>query len=158
MRVVAKRSAELAALHAEIFGSRSANALQTATSRKVVESGDRDGLRTTDYTDDEVIRSACRAANGENFFRLYRGDWQSTYSSQSQADLALCAMLSFWTQSDVDRIDRLFRRSGLMRGKWNRRDYRDRTIQRAIESTSQNCQTHVDVQCGALPVQLESLM
>jgi putative DNA primase/helicase len=102
MKAVADRTAELAALHAEIFGSRSADTLQTATTRKPVGSDDRDSSRATDYRDDAVIRSACRAANGENFSRLYRGDWQSTYSSQSQADLALCAMLSFWTQGGAD--------------------------------------------------------
>ena len=157
MKAIADRTAALAALHDEIFGSSAAERLRAARG-KAADEDTQDRLLSTDYADDQVIETACRSTTGERFRRLYNGDWQSNYSSQSQADLALCVMLSFWTQGDARRIDRLFRRSGLMRSKWTRRDYRERTIQRAIESTSQNYQTHVDVQCGALPVQLESLM
>ncbi len=39
------------------------------------------------------------------------------YTSQSEADLALCNFLAFWTGGDAARIDRLFRRSGLYRPK-----------------------------------------
>jgi primase-polymerase (primpol)-like protein len=39
--------------------------------------------------------------------------------------------LSFWTQ-DVDQLDRLFRRSALYRPKWERSDYRERTIGKAL--------------------------
>src|SRR5262249_17659028 len=52
----------------------------------------------------------------------------------SEADEALCFMLAFWTGGDAARIDDLFRRSGLMRPKWEQRqDYRDRTIGKALE-------------------------
>jgi hypothetical protein len=56
------------------------------------------------------------------------------YPSASEADLAFCAYLAFWTQ-DIEQIDRLYRRSGLMREKWGREDYRERTIQLAIDTT-----------------------
>ena len=47
----------------------------------------------------------------------------------SSADAALCQHLAFWTGKDCERIDRLFRRSGLYRDKWeDRPDYRERTI------------------------------
>ena len=52
----------------------------------------------------------------------------------SSADAALCQHLAFWTGRDCERMDRLFRCSGLYREKWeNRPDYRDRTITRAAE-------------------------
>jgi hypothetical protein len=70
--------------------------------------------------DDELIRRACGAENGEKFSRLWDGD-VSGYPSPSEADLALCGMLAFWTGGDAERIDRLFRRSGLLRGKWDER-------------------------------------
>jgi primase-polymerase (primpol)-like protein len=44
----------------------------------------------------------------------------SRYPSQSEADMGLCFYLAFWTGGDPDRMDRLFRDSGLMRGKWDR--------------------------------------
>ena len=67
-------------------------------------------------------------------------EWDTTgYQSKSEADIALCNMLAFWTNRDVERIDRLFRASGLMRDKWDRRQsgstYGALTIQNAVNST-----------------------
>jgi primase-polymerase (primpol)-like protein len=53
----------------------------------------------------------------------------------SEADAALCSMLAFWTGRDPQRIDNLFRQSGLCREKWTRReDYRRRTIEHALRN------------------------
>jgi putative DNA primase/helicase len=94
--------------------------------------------KPVDVDDQELLERARRAENGAKFSRLYDdGDWQAGYSSQSEADLALCNMLSFWTGRDAGRIDHLFRRSGLMRGKWLRGDYRERTIGAAIAATKE---------------------
>jgi putative DNA primase/helicase len=158
MRPIAERILELAELHAQVFGSRSATVSPAVTTPPAKDGDDRDMLRTAGCTDDELIDIARRAANGDRFSRLYVGEWRSTYESQSQADLALCGMLSFWTQGDAHRIDGLFRRSGLMRPKWDRRDYRERTIERAILSTSPSYQLRVDLQCEAMVVRLESVM
>jgi DNA-binding MarR family transcriptional regulator len=71
--------------------------------------------------DEALLEKARRARNGAAFEALWRGDWRSLgYPSQSEADLALCGRLAFWTAGDAERIDRLFRRSGLMRPKWER--------------------------------------
>lgn len=67
-------------------------------------------------SDDEVIRRASAAANGAKFARLFAGD---AGDDSSSADAALVALLAFWTQ-DAAQVDRLFRRSGLMREKWDR--------------------------------------
>ena len=60
------------------------------------------------------------------------------YSSQSEADMALCSHLAFWTEKDPAQIDRLFRQSGLMRDKWDRPQagttYGAITIQKAIDN------------------------
>lgn len=86
-----------------------------------------------DIADQELLAKACSAANGEKFKRLYyRGDTRG-YASHSEADLALCGTLAFWTGRDAERIDRLFRASALMRPeKWSRAGYRDKTLRRAI--------------------------
>ena len=81
--------------------------------------------------DADLIRRALAARNGDRFGRLWSGD-QAGYCSQSHADLALCWHLAFWTGHDPDRIDRLFRQSGLCRPKWDRPDYRRNTIARAV--------------------------
>ena len=81
-------------------------------------------------TDEELLSRAMKAANGEKFKVLWEGD-TTGYQSQSEADLALCCLLGFWTQGDGDRIDALFRQSALSRKKWLNRDYRERTIRQA---------------------------
>jgi len=88
--------------------------------------------------DDELIERAKEAANGEKFQRLWRGD-TSGYPSHSEADMALCCLLAFWTSGDPQRVDRLFRASGLMRDKWDEVHYADgatygeRTVKRACK-------------------------
>lgn len=86
--------------------------------------------------DAELLEKAKNAANGDKFQRLWNGD-TSDYPSHSEADQALCMMLAFWTGGDPQRIERLFARSGLVRGKWRERlDYRERTIQTALQHCS----------------------
>lgn len=50
----------------------------------------------------------------------------------SSADAALCQHLAFWTGKDCERIDRLFRMSGLYREKWERDNYRQNTVLHAM--------------------------
>ena len=52
----------------------------------------------------------------------------------SQKDLSLCNKLAFYCGRDADKMDRFFRMSPLMRDKWERKDYRQRTINTAILS------------------------
>jgi len=71
--------------------------------------------------DTQVIDKARNCKTGGLFQLLYSGAWQGAYSSQSEADLALCNQLAFWTGKDEMQMDRLFRQSGLMRPKWDER-------------------------------------
>jgi hypothetical protein len=89
-----------------------------------------------DLTDDELVRKASSASNGERFARLWSGD-TGGHGSHSEADLALCGMLAFWTGGDANRIDALFRRSGLYREKWERAGYRDATISEALKGKTE---------------------
>jgi putative DNA primase/helicase len=84
-------------------------------------------------TDDEIVARAMEARNGEKFARLWAGD-TTGYTSNSEADLALCGMLAFYAGPDPERVERLFNRSGLAeRKKWKtRKDYRMRTVRKAI--------------------------
>ena len=68
--------------------------------------------------DDEIIERARDANNGAKFSSLFDAGSTAGYPSHSEADAALCALLAFWTR-DAYQIDRLFRRSGLMRDKWD---------------------------------------
>ena len=89
-------------------------------------------------TDEEVMEKA-RSAKDDLFTDLYDGNWKGRYESQSEADMALCLKLAFWTNKDAEQVDRLFRASKLMRQKWDeshRSDgttYGQETIAKAIE-------------------------
>jgi putative DNA primase/helicase len=87
-------------------------------------------------SDDDIIKKAIAAKNGHTFEQLWLGNWKGYYESQSQADQAFCNMLAFWCQKDKEMMDRIFRRSGLMRPKWNERrgqsTYGEVTIVEAI--------------------------
>ncbi len=119
------RQTELLALHDQLFGGRNTpNAEKhSAPSSPLVVS------------EDELITKARQAQNGSKFERLWTGQWEGDYPSQSEADLALCCLLAFWTRKDRSRIDALFRRSGMMRKKWLREDYREDTMVKAIAMT-----------------------
>lgn len=89
------------------------------------------------FEDQKLIEIAIKSQNGGKFGDLYAGNWQNYYKSQSEADIALCNMLAFWTACDFEQMDRIFRTSGLMRNKWNEmhgiNTYGDMTITKAID-------------------------
>lgn len=90
--------------------------------------------------DAELIEQAKASKNGVLFDMLYGGFWEGVYSSQSEADLALCNMLAFWAGCNGGVMDRIFRASGLMRSKWDERHgaktYGAITIEKAIAGCS----------------------
>lgn len=86
-------------------------------------------------TEQDIIEKALTANDGGKFRKLWNGDW-SDYTSQSEADMALCCKLAFWVDKDPNKIDSMFRQSGLMRDKWDREDYRDKTLKRALATSS----------------------
>ena len=76
----------------------------------------------TNIPNDETILSVMfRSKNGMKMRDIFeRGEWRKHgYESQSQADLALAGSLMFFCCNDKERADRLFRRSDLMRDKWD---------------------------------------
>ena len=83
------------------------------------------------HTDEWIVE---HAMNQQKFRDLYMGRWGYPYNSQSEADLALCSILAFWSDCDPDQMDSIFRSSGLFRKKWERADYRNKTINKAIRN------------------------
>jgi putative DNA primase/helicase len=125
---IESRQRELDALYDQLFAE--PHRANSNTNSK----GHRNGSRPDSLSDREMIDKAMAATNGAKFKTLWNGD-TSDYASPSEADLALCTMLAFWTGKDETRIDALFRQSRLMRLKWERSDYRDDTIAKAIDRT-----------------------
>lgn len=115
------RPQELLEWHREVFGDPPEKRQNGHVQRSPVQLADAD-----------LLLKARSSEHGAEFWALWNGDY-SAYGSQSEADLALVNYLAFWTGPDPARIDQLFRSSGLMREKWDRQDYRDRTIDKALE-------------------------
>jgi primase-polymerase (primpol)-like protein len=106
-RTIEERTAALAVLHARLFPAPAASPRRTVVRSSVAVEDDA-----------TLLARAHGARNGNKFAALWRGD-TAGYPSHSEADLALCSLLAFWTGGDAARIDHLFRASGLMRPKWD---------------------------------------
>ena len=130
-RKIERRADVISRLHSRFFASSQSSC--SATIRTV---------RTTIDNDDALIEKACSAENGEKFQRLWEGEWKDDHESQSHADIAFCGLLAFWTGCDKERMDSLFRRSGLFRPKWdekhfaNGETYGEHTIGVAVENNA----------------------
>ena len=121
---VEDRHEELAALYRETFGETSGDGPGGTLAEPV----------SSPMDDDEILERCRRAGNAEKFSILFDDGDADRYhgGDHSAADLALVMILSLYTQ-DPEQVDRLFRRSGLVREKWTSRpDYRERTIRKAL--------------------------
>lgn len=88
---------------------------------------------------DEIITKMFASDSGVKIKHLMDGEYD--YNSQSEADIALCNYLAFWTNKDAAKMDTIFRQSKLMRDKWDKKDgattYGQRTINKAIADTTE---------------------
>jgi primase-polymerase (primpol)-like protein len=131
------RQAELDAVYRELFGEETTP--PKSPKRVPGYPGARACVVDTVGGDEDVLAKARAAGSGPLFCELLAGQWQNNprYPSQSEADLAFCGMLAYWTDGNGAQMDRLFRQSGLMRPKWDepRRQstYGQDTIQKALE-------------------------
>lgn len=87
-------------------------------------------------------------ANASVLARVYPAYDGNGGFDHSSADAALLSHLAFWTGRDMARMDRLFRRSGLMRDKYrDREDYRRDSIGGAVRM----CKKVYDVPAKTMP-------
>jgi len=122
------RQAELESVHRSIFGEPQARARAS-----------QGGAEPANLLDAEIVRRAgeMKKGAGAKFKKLWAGDTSGQGKDHSRADLALCGYLAFWCGPNEDRIAELFRQSGLFRSKWNRDDYRARTIGMALKGRTE---------------------
>lgn len=90
--------------------------------------------RSEDLSDSELWERMFSSEHGREIQALYNGDISGHDNDDSRADLAMCSILVWWTHGDAGRVDRMFRQSGLYRDKWERSDYREWTIGRAMNN------------------------
>ena len=142
---VARRQDALVAIHREYVQITDSDTASESGQRGATDehsSSNGAGEVDVDLEDEELLEKATNASNGEKFERLWNGNTVG-YDSQSEADMALCYLLAFWTGGEHTRVDQLFRQSGLLREKWDEVHYADgstygeKTIERAIANTSE---------------------
>jgi hypothetical protein len=81
---------------------------------------------------DEYIIQCCRdSGSSDRFVALWNGS-NASFISASEADLSMLNILARFTQDPI-QLDRIFRLSKRARGKWDRVDYRERTMGKAIK-------------------------
>lgn len=105
------------------------------TNNKVVNISKKGSSKNRHLTNEQVIRLCSENEKwGSNFTKLFGECDTSKYNfDDSSADQALCNYLANMTQNP-EQIDELFRMSSLYRDKWERSDYREGTISKAIQS------------------------
>jgi len=98
--------------------------------------------RGSNLDDNQLIDKMLESQNGDKILRLLDGD-TSDYNSHSEADLAISNYFAFYTGKNESQMDRMFRQTGLMRDKWDKkhssdgRTYGQATIEKAIASTGE---------------------
>jgi hypothetical protein len=133
---VERRQDQFAAVYLRLYAARFENA-KLATARRVKARETKEAA-PIGIEDQEVVDLCLTAKNKAKFARLYRDGNLNDYGDDwSRADMALVQMLAFWVGDDSERIDRIFRSSRLYRDKWDRDDYRNRTIDKAIARTDE---------------------
>ena len=69
-------------------------------------------------TNSTIIEELFNKKNGAKLKSLWHGQYQQYgYESQSEADLALCKILSHHFDGNLIKVDRFFRQSGTLPGK-----------------------------------------
>lgn len=72
-------------------------------------------------SEEEIIRMALNCKTGERFYKFLFGGWENDYNSDfSKADFGFLNDLAFWCNRDPHMMDSIYRKSKLMRDKWDR--------------------------------------
>ena len=83
---------------------------------------------------DNIIQALRSQKNGDKFSRLFDYGEMENCTDHSKLDIVLCALIALRTKDDKELLDAVFRKSALYReDKWEREDYREETIIKAIE-------------------------
>lgn len=81
---------------------------------------------------DLIISSAARGTSGAITFCDLHNNGSPDGTDYSGNELAYFNSLAFYTGNNAAQMDRIYRSGAMMRDKWNREDYRQRTLDKAM--------------------------
>jgi hypothetical protein len=147
-RAIESRQAEIDRVYPMLFKN---------TGERIMESGGADRRGVGDVQG--ILDKAFTSDKGAEIRALMSGNWEG-FPSQSEADLRLCTHLAFWLNRDPALMDQVFRSSGLIREKWERKIgkavYGQATIQKAISAIHQSHAEFKDRKAAELSTGTES--
>jgi putative DNA primase/helicase len=131
------RQESLDAVYAQVFGNDEPGTNGTPSASGGPQPSDSGSVC---LSDDQIINLAFRRrSSGAKFQALWNGDWNLYFNSASEADSSVVFTLAYFTK-DAAQIDRIFRRSQLMREKWDQKHgnetYGQRTIANALKKVT----------------------
>lgn len=93
---------------------------------------------TSFLTKEDILKRMFTCKTGDKIKKLYYGNLTDYHNDASNADFNLCLTISFWSNKDYAVIEELWLNSplGQREKTQEREDYRRRTIERAIEYTT----------------------
>ena len=122
---IEQRQQQIDIIHIKVFGERKPESEGNVT------------VPTATVADIEVIERMKKDRRvGKEINELWQGGFAG-HATHSEADASLCNHIAYYVGPDKGRIDDIFSQSGLFRTKWQREDYRDKTINLAIEGRVQ---------------------
>ena len=146
------RQDELTAIFEEIFGKVEPAQTKTQDEPKKT-STERPVDDKARLSNEAVVARMLGGVKADEIDRLLRGDTSAYADDESRADQALCNHLAFWTARNRQQMDSIFRKSKLMRPKWDEKrgaqTYGEMTIDKAIKGTKEVYQPD---ECAYQPV------
>ncbi|MFZ0139426.1 MAG: hypothetical protein WAK89_20340 [Candidatus Sulfotelmatobacter sp.] len=94
----------------------------------------------------KALNVTIQPSEEERFQKLMAGDMSAHNQDHSTADFALSILLAKKHGCNAFKIDTEFRKSGLYREKWERDDYREATITRAILAVAKDTPIFTDLE------------